>query len=245
MKRYLIVNADDFGQSSGVNQGIITAHEQGIVTSASLMVRWPTAVEAAAYGQAHPELSLGLHLDLGEWAYRNGSWVSLYEVVDLGDPGAVASEIAGQLAQFCHLVGQAPTHIDSHQHVHRAKPVRSMVIELARQLNVPLRHFSATVRYCGNFYGQMGTGEPLPAATSVAGLCKILRTLPPGVSELGCHPGLADDMDSMYRAERSVEVRTLCDPRIRAALTTENIQLDSFLMGEAKTAMMCHPAAVG
>jgi YdjC-like protein len=46
--RYLIVNADDFGQSSGVNRGIIEAHEKGILTSASLMVRWPATEEAAA-----------------------------------------------------------------------------------------------------------------------------------------------------------------------------------------------------
>lgn len=49
--RFLIVNADDFGQSPGVNRGIIEAHEHGIVTSASLMVRWPAATEAAAYGR--------------------------------------------------------------------------------------------------------------------------------------------------------------------------------------------------
>jgi len=47
-QRYLIVNADDFGQSQGVNRGVIAAHEHGIVTSASLMVRWPAAIEAAA-----------------------------------------------------------------------------------------------------------------------------------------------------------------------------------------------------
>src|SRR4051794_16830036 len=47
--RYVIVNADDFGQSRGINRGIILAHEQGIVTSASLMVRWAAAAEAAAY----------------------------------------------------------------------------------------------------------------------------------------------------------------------------------------------------
>src|ERR1700722_19032593 len=58
--RYVIVNADDFGQSRGINQGIIQAHEQGIVTSASLMVRWAGAAEAAAYGRAHPNFSLGL-----------------------------------------------------------------------------------------------------------------------------------------------------------------------------------------
>ena len=61
--RYLIVNADDFGQSDGVNRGIVRAHEGGIVTSASLMVRWPAAEEAAACARTHLRLSVGLHLD--------------------------------------------------------------------------------------------------------------------------------------------------------------------------------------
>ncbi len=47
-KRALIVNADDFGQSFGVNRGIMEAHQRGIVISASPMVRWPAAREAAA-----------------------------------------------------------------------------------------------------------------------------------------------------------------------------------------------------
>jgi predicted glycoside hydrolase/deacetylase ChbG (UPF0249 family) len=65
--KYLIVNADDFGQSPGINRGIIEAHEQGIVTSASLMTRWLAAGEAALYAKQFPKLSVGLHLDLGEW----------------------------------------------------------------------------------------------------------------------------------------------------------------------------------
>ena len=46
-ERYLVVNADDFGRSEGVNRGILRAHERGIVTSTSLMVRWPAAEHAA------------------------------------------------------------------------------------------------------------------------------------------------------------------------------------------------------
>ena len=49
----LIVNADDFGQSAGINSGIIRAHEEGIVTSASLMVRYATAADAAAYAKKY------------------------------------------------------------------------------------------------------------------------------------------------------------------------------------------------
>ncbi len=65
-KRYLIVNADDFGRSPGVNWGIIEAHGGGIVTSASLMLRLPAAAKVAAYATEHPDLALGLHFDLGE-----------------------------------------------------------------------------------------------------------------------------------------------------------------------------------
>src|SRR3954454_12076531 len=92
--RSLIVNADDFGQSPGINRGVIAAHERGIVTSASLMVRWPSAGEAAAYARDHPELSVGLHVDFGEWAYRNETWVPVYQVVETDDGAAVADEVA-------------------------------------------------------------------------------------------------------------------------------------------------------
>src|SRR5215212_3069600 len=227
-KRYLIVNADDFGLSSGVNRGIIKAHEHGIVTSASLMVRWPTAPEAAVYSQEHPNLSLGLHVDLGEWAYRDEAWVPLYEVVPVEDSAAVADEVSRQLSTFRRLLGKDPTHIDSHQHVHLRKSVHPVMVEVARDLAVPLRRCSSEVRYVGGFYGQTAEGLPLSCAISVGGLIKILEVLPPGITELSCHPGEADDLDTMYRRERLEEVKTLSDPRIRAAISTLKIELCSF-----------------
>ena len=81
------------------------AYEQGIVTSASLMVRWPAAAEAAAYSRRHPDLSLGLHVDCGEYAFRDGQWVPVYEVVPMHDTAAVAEEVSRQLATFRRLVG--------------------------------------------------------------------------------------------------------------------------------------------
>jgi predicted glycoside hydrolase/deacetylase ChbG (UPF0249 family) len=227
-KRYLIVNADDFGQSLGVNRGIIEAHERGIVTSASLMVRWPAAVHAANYGRAHPNLSLGLHVDLGEWAFRDETWMPFYEVGPLDDTAAVADELSRQLAIFHRLVGQDPTHLDSHQHIHHQEPVRSILVELAHQLAVPLRHHSPEVRYCGDFYGQEGTGKPLPENISVDTLLNILAALPPGITELGCHPGDGRGLDSMYRNERIVEVGVLCHPRIHEAIVAMGIELRSF-----------------
>jgi predicted glycoside hydrolase/deacetylase ChbG (UPF0249 family) len=226
--RLLIVNADDFGQSRGVNRGIIAAHERGIVTSASLMVRWPAAAEAADYARAHPALSLGLHVDLGEWMLRGEEWVPVYEVVPAGDAAAVTAEVARQLAAFRARTGRDPTHLDSHQHVHRSEPVRSVLAAFADELGVTLRHFSAQVRYCGRFYGQDADGSPIPDVLSADGLTRILAELPPGLSELACHPGDGDDLPTMYRGERAEEVKALCDPRVRAALVELGIELRSF-----------------
>jgi chitin disaccharide deacetylase len=227
-RRYLIVNADDFGMSAGVNCGIIEAYQRGIVTSASLMVRWPAARQAAAYAREHPPLSIGLHVDLGEWAYRDGKWAPLYEVASLEDREQVAREVAHQLAAFQELLGHNPTHLDSHQHVHRAEPVRSVLVDLARDLGIPLRHYSERVSYCGDFYGQTGEGEPAAGWIEPGALSAILRNLPSGITELGCHPGFDDDLVTAYRSERAKEVHTLCDPAVKAALAQEELELTSF-----------------
>jgi predicted glycoside hydrolase/deacetylase ChbG (UPF0249 family) len=226
--KYLIVNADDFGQSSGINRGVIEAHGHGIVTSMSLMTRWPGAVEAAGYAGTHPELSVGLHIDLGEWAFREGNWLPLYRVVSLDDVGAVRKEIAAQLATFRRLLGRDPTHIDSHQHVHLREPVRSALVEIARHLQIPLRHFTPDIHYCGSFYGQTAEGSPLPKFITVEALLDIVAALPEGLTELGCHPGEVNDLDTMYGSERAQELKVLCDPQVCAGISTLGIELCSF-----------------
>lgn len=229
MPRYLIVNADDFGLCHGVNRGIIEAAERGIVTSASLMVRQPAAAEAAAYARQNRNISIGLHLDLGEWIYQNGDWIPLYEVVQISDVSAVKAEVDRQVATFRELLGRNPSHLDSHQHAHRKEPVRSIMLETARKLSLPLRESDPLIRHCGKFYGQAGDGTSLSDNISVAGLKKILETMPEGVSELGCHPGYSEGLDSPYFHERGIEVHTLCDPEIRMALRSLKIELRSFV----------------
>ena len=227
-EKYLIVNADDFGQIAAINQGIIEAHEHGIVTSTSLMTRWPAAEAAALYAREHPKLSVGLHFDLGEWAYREGNWLPLYTVVPLDDAAAVKKEIAAQLATFRRLLGRQPTHIDSHQHLHLQEPVHSALVEIARQLQIPLRHFTPGVHYCGSFYGQTAEGSPLPEFITVEALLDILAALPEGLTELGCHPAKEADLETMYADERLKELAALCDARLRKFITKANIQLCSF-----------------
>jgi predicted glycoside hydrolase/deacetylase ChbG (UPF0249 family) len=150
-RRLLIVNADDFGQGHGVNRGVFRAFEDGILTSASAMTRWPAVRGAASYARDHPSLSVGLHVDLGEWAIRQGEWVPLYEVVPI-EHDAILDEVLRQVSAFRGLFGRDPTHIDSHQHRHREEPVLSAVRAVADSLGVPLRDHS-TVRAVADSLG--------------------------------------------------------------------------------------------
>jgi predicted glycoside hydrolase/deacetylase ChbG (UPF0249 family) len=224
----LIVNGDDFGLSAGVNQGIASAHEEGILTSASLMVRWPAAEAAASYARSHLALSVGLHVDLAEWTFKDESWQPVYQVAALNDPSAVAEELEKQLRRFNELVGREPTHLDSHQHVHESEPVLSLCLEAARKRKIVLRNVGGSVRYCGDFYGQSNKGYPYPEGVSVPALLKIIRSMREGITELGCHPAQTADMQGMYRDERVVECATLCHPDVRKAIESEQISLRSF-----------------
>lgn len=225
--RMLVVNADDLGLSAGVNRGIFEAHERGIVTSASLMVRWPGVMEAAAYAKAHRRLGVGLHLDFAEWSIRDDQWVPLYEVVDLDDARAVRAEVERQVEAFLHVMDRPPTHLDSHQHVHQDVRVRGIVEEWARRLEVPLRH-DGKVLYCGEFYGQDEHGGAYHDGICAAALERIVRGLKPGVTEVACHPGYDDGLETMYRVERAMEVEALCDPAVRRAVEECGVRLVNF-----------------
>ena len=227
--RHVIVNADDLGQTEGINRGVAAAVECGIVTSASLMVRWPASPAAVTWASTSPSISLGLHIDLAEWSYRGGQWLPLYEVVRDDDADAVSDELSRQLGMFLRLVGRPPTHLDAHQHLHLRDPLRTQVLAAGDRLRVPVRGLSAKVAYCGGFYGQSGTGEPIPGAITFEGLLAVLDELGPGTTELSCHPGLAPlNLDTMYLTERPNEVATLCDPRLPAALAQRRLTLCSF-----------------
>jgi predicted glycoside hydrolase/deacetylase ChbG (UPF0249 family) len=226
-ERVLIVNADDFGRSPGVNRGVIRTHEEGIVTSAAMMVRWPAAEEAAAYCR-RSSLSVGLHLDLGEWEYRDGEWHARYDVLASLAPGTVAEEIEDQLERFERLTGRSPTHLDSHQHIHRGRPVRRELRRVGERLGVPVRDVTPGIAHSGTFHGQDARGAPLPDAITVEALVRTIETLPGGITELGCHPAADRDHDSTYDRERLQEVETLCDPRVRAAIDRCGVALRSF-----------------
>jgi len=211
----LIVNADDFGATHGVNRGILEAHARGIVTSTSLMVEG-VAAEAAAEASRHaPELGIGLHVDLGR--------------TPPADAAGVRRILERQAARFVALMGRTPTHLDSHRNSHMDPVALPEFQALAARWSIPLRGHSP-VRLLPSFYGQWH-GESHPEQVGVAKLVEFFASrVEPGFTELICHPAYVDDaLDSSYRVEREVERATLCDPAIRDALAAHDIQLAGFV----------------
>jgi predicted glycoside hydrolase/deacetylase ChbG (UPF0249 family) len=226
-ERLLIVNADDLGYTEGVNAGIFEAHSRGIVTSASMMVRRAAAAQAARLSAGHPQLAVGLHLDIGQWDYENGGWQLAYAHCPPDDAAAVEEECAAQLETFRALLGRDPTHLDSHQHAHRTEPVATAASSMAERLGVPLR--GAGIRYEGGFYGQTGKGEPYAEGISVEHLLGLIRSLRPGWTELGCHPGIGvEETETSYAREREQELEALCDSRVKSVIEAEGVLLRSF-----------------
>jgi predicted glycoside hydrolase/deacetylase ChbG (UPF0249 family) len=220
-ERVLVVNADDFGASPGINRGIVEAHTSGIVTSTSLMVTGAAAAETATLAFEHPALGIGLHWDLdGEGALP---------AVDLDNAAAVRSELVRQLRTFEELMGRLPTHVDSHHHIHRGPKIGPIATEIASSLGVPLRE-SSRVTFIGGFYGQWEWGVTDLEHISPEFLIWILRNeVGEGWTELGCHPGyVSGDFTSAYLNEREVELATLTDPIVREEIGRLRIRLASY-----------------
>jgi predicted glycoside hydrolase/deacetylase ChbG (UPF0249 family) len=219
MTSYLIVNGDDFGASRGVNRGIVEAHQEGILTSTSLMVDMPASEEASRLARETPDLSVGLHVALtGESDTGRSHW---------GEADRCRAELARQLERFEKLTGELPTHLDAHHNVQRDPRLLPHFLELAEGLRLPLREHSP-VRCFSKFYGQWG-GESHPEQISVESLLRMIEEFTTGCSELSCHPGYVDaDLRSSYSEERELELQALSDPSVAAKLGALGVRLIGF-----------------
>ncbi len=152
--RRLIVNADDFGLTSGVNRAILEAHNRGIVTSATLMANSSAFSEAVALSQSAPDLSVGCHVVLVDGSPvsdrnslpsllgRDGKFHdSLTTFARLAlqgklDADQIEMEVVSQIRKV-QGAGIVVSHLDTHKHTHMFPPVLRAVLNAARACGVP------------------------------------------------------------------------------------------------------------
>lgn len=151
--RELIVNADDFGLTKQVSQGIIDAHREGIVTSTTLLANGEAFEAAVSMSLRAPRLGVGVHLNLSEGVPVSPAakiptlldargrlhltpgrlWAAVWKrKVGLSD---VERELRAQIEKVIRA-GISPTHLDGHKHVHVLPGISAIVIRLAQQFGI-------------------------------------------------------------------------------------------------------------
>lgn len=248
MKR-LIVNADDFGRTRGINSGVLEAHLSGIVTSATAMVLEPAAEEGIGEAlRRAPKLALGLHFavtggglpasppDRIPGLLVDGRFALIPDRLPAEIPEVeVRRELEAQILLFEKLAGRPPSHLDSHHHSALHPAIQPVFVEVARQRGLPARASNeearaalrtagvkTTDRFLDGFYGDGATAENLRAT---------LASLEDGTSELMCHPGRADAeliAGSTYARQRERELEFLCNPDIVQLLARAGVERIDF-----------------
>lgn len=257
------MNADGFGTSGSANRAIVTAFRDGIVRSTSLAANGSAFEDAVRIAPETPGLGVGVHLslvggkcvaaasELGAMADKDGLLPHDYSTFarDLMSKrfgvGEVRTEVRAQIDRVL-AAGIAPTHIDSHQHLHMLPGIFDLVLSEAtdsgiRAVRVPLETGGPTrgglimralyalmmpritrsrvlqVRNAGLQCADWFWGLGFSGGMDGAKLMDTLRELRPGVSEVMCHPGIS-----------GTELAALTSDSVREFIERNGIRLASF-----------------
>jgi predicted glycoside hydrolase/deacetylase ChbG (UPF0249 family) len=271
--RRLIINADDYGLTRGVSQGIRSAFSYGVLSSTTAMTNIPGAARGLEVAlRDTPSLTIGIHLTLtvgkpvspvekvptlvdseGNFYSREAFLARLESI----DPEEAGLEFRAQIEALRSL-GIQPDHLDSHHFVSYLAPgLLAQMLLLAEEYRLAVRPPAG----CDGAMSELFPGLPESAAAFLQGdaqafirrasvptadrlyltlydktatlknLHWILSDVPDGVSEIMCHPGLADEElrnISDYAEERGYELTLLTESNLPALLKQWGIQLTTY-----------------
>lgn len=236
----LIVNADDFGYSEGVNHGIVSAHKNGIVTSCTVMANMPGFEHGIELLKNTPTLKCGVHMTLT--CYRpllkghktivdkEGNYYRRLndEIKNNIDLDEVYREFTAQIERVRERIDI--THLDSHHHIHSSEFLQPVIKEIVNKYNLPIRKSGQhefegvkNIQLAGGFYGENASLE------YIKNNINLIQDY--DVVDLMCHPAFVDAMlykTSSYNVQRTKEHEILTDIRTRELLEENNIELINY-----------------
>jgi len=263
--KLLIIHADDLAVAHSQDMASFEALNRGAVSSASIMVPCPWLTEVADYAKAHLDADLGLHLTLtSEWKnYKWGPIAPRDQVASLLDPQGYLYSDTGEAVRHIKpeeaerevraqvetalKMGIRPTHLDSHMGVLFTKPALvAVLVNVAHDYHLPF----LMLRIPGtppDMYAALKPTDvildhvfmaapPIKSDEWLSYYTHILKTLPPGVSELIVHLAYDDaemqavtvDHPDYGSAWRQRDFNVLTSPEFRKALGENHIVLLSW-----------------
>lgn len=253
----LIVNADDFGFTRDVNEGIVEAHCNGILTAATLMANGDAFDHAVDLARHNPSLDIGCHLVI----VQGQSVLDPGRTLPASLQGVATSLLLGQLPVYEEFAAQVrkiktagihPTHLDTHKHTHLLPTVLKAVARIARDFSIPWvrRPFdfkpgtSATAKLMNlrkpamiSALRELKTtdhfaGFQLTGILNEVNLIATLEQLPAGLTEFMCHPGyLGPELQyaaTRLKASRQIELQALTSPAVRRVILDRRISLTGY-----------------
>ena len=215
MKR-LIVNADDFGFTRDVNEGILEAHRHGILTATTLMATGTAFDHAVELARQNRSLDIGCHLVLVGGPGLPGTVGEL--VVALARRSIrVYPELQRQVRRIVDA-GLRPTHLDTHKHTHLLPPVLDALARISQEFDIPWirrpfdfplnatdvswskktisrsfglvrRRFHRVLERHGCRTTDHFAGFQITGSYDTRELVRLIAQLPEGTTEFMCHPG--------------------------------------------------------
>jgi len=253
----LIVNADDFGFTRDVNEGIVEAHQRGILTATTLMATGDHFDHAVQLARENPTLDVGCHLVLvGSPGFPD----SVPQLIAAVRKMPVYDLLAAQVRRIVDA-GIEPTHLDTHKHTHLLPPVLDAVARISEEFRIPWvrRPFDFPMEAGGIGWSKRAVSRALTAMRGrfhrvltehgcrftdhfagfkvtgnydAAYLEKLIAELPEGSTEFMCHPGRCTDelrrQRTRLKESRQGELDALTAPSVRAALKTHQIVLGNY-----------------
>lgn len=228
----LVINADDFGYTKGIIDGIVEGVKSGIIRSTTAMCNMPYIEYGKELSVNYPELGIGVHLNLtvGKSLTKNktltdeqGNFLPKSKIyANELDMQEVYNEWKAQIEKFIEVFKRKPTHLDSHHSVHDFNASQLEVAKrLAKEYGLSMRRYGP-YQYVNGFFGNSAT---------VSDLKKLLIENKDKDIEIMVHPGFCDlelYRNSSYNVHRVKELDVLCNSEILDFIKEMGIELTHY-----------------
>jgi len=252
----IIFNADDFGFTRDVNEGIVEAHRHGVLTATTLMANGDAFDHAVDCAKGTPSLDIGVHLVMvqGQSVAHPGQAMPAtlqdLALALLRRQIPVYEEAVAQIRKIL-AAGIQPSHIDTHKHTHLFPPVLEAVTRVAKEYGIPW--VRQPFDYASNSAVAKGvklmrsrfakaltglrttdhfTGFGVTGRLDEAAMIETLENLPDGLTEFMCHPGKCgpelQGAATRLKESRAAELAALLSPEVRRVIERRGIRLTDY-----------------
>lgn len=227
----VIINADDFGYTKAVTEGIIEGYTKGIIRSTTALCNMEYVEYGKLLAEQCPDLGIGVHLTLtlGKSLTKNETLTDesgyFYKPQALKnhvfDIQEVYLEFKAQIEKYIEIFGHLPTHLDSHHGMHDFMSNYEATSRLANEYHLPVRRYGDYL-FVSDFVGEN---------ISVDGLIGIFKKYQDQDIEIMSHPGHCDlelYQKSSYSLDRVKELAVLCDAQVKQYIKDHCIQITNY-----------------